>query len=378
MKEKDLYAELGVPRGASADEIKKAYRKLARKYHPDVNPGGRDAEERFKAISEANDILGDPEKRKLYDEFGMAGVQAGFDADRMRAYRERPRGPRRASAGAGWTGASGAGADFGGFEDIFAGIFGERGPTRGPQVGSDLETELDIDLLDAVRGLGTTVSVQRSGVCEGCAGQGTDPAYGMACPECHGLGQTRSGKGPLSVRRNCSRCNGRGRVRTRPCNRCGGSGRSGKVEHLTVHIPPGVDTGSRVRVAGKGSASVGGGPSGDLFIRVRVREHPLLERKGNDLFMDLPITVGEAIGGATVTAPTPDGPVRLRIPSGSQSGRQLRVKGHGVPSLKGGERGDLYLRLVVHVPDQTPAAVRAAAEGLEAGYSRSPRADLRL
>jgi len=374
MKEQDLYAALGVSRSASADEIKKAYRKLARKYHPDVNPGNKQAEERFKAISAAHDVLSDPEKRKLYDEFGMAGVQGGFDADRARAQREQEQNWQR------WGGSSAEG-DFGGygsFEDIFGGVFSGQGQGFGPRRGADLESELEISLTDAIRGVSTGLSLQRPENCTFCGGTGVDQTASAICPECNGQGRVKMGKGPLSITRVCPRCGGSGRISVKPCTRCGGQGQTMHTEHLNVHVPAGVETGSRVRVAGKGAPGTGGKPNGDLFIRIRVRPHPVLERKGNDLYMDVPITVAEAIRGANITVPTPDGQVRVKIPPRSQTGRQLRVKGRGIVHLKGAGRGDLYLRLVVHVPDVDPSTVDDAVSTLETAYRHNPREGLKL
>lgn len=374
MEDKDLYATLGVPRTASTDEIKKAYRRLARKHHPDVNPGNADAGERFKRISEAYDVLGDPEKRKLYDEFGLAGVQAGFNAEQARAH-------RAGAAFRGWETGTGPAGGFGGystFEDLFGDIIGERGFAGRPEPGADVESEIEIDLLDAVRGRSTTISLQRAEACSACSGLGTDVSNATTCSECGGRGRVRVGKGPVAFTRACARCAGLGKTGTRPCAECGGRGQHLVTERLNVHIPAGVDTGSRVRVAGKGGVGVRGGPPGDLFIRVRVRPHPLLERRGDDLFMDLPLTVPEAVFGATIQVPTPDGEVRVRVPAGSQTGRQLRVKGRGVQHLRGKGRGDLYLRLVVHVPEKIDDAVREAVRGIEPGYVKNPRQDLRL
>jgi molecular chaperone DnaJ len=382
MTEKDLYAVLGVSRTASADEIRKAYRKLARTLHPDVNPGNKQAEERFKALSEAYEVLGDPEKRKLYDEFGMAGVQSGFNAEQARAYRDQAAEWQRRRAAGGESGFGGGESGFGGyssFEDIFGDIFGHAGGGREPEMrGADAETELTIDLLDAVRGLSTELTLQRQEACPACDGSGADPTSTTTCPECQGRGTIRMGKGPMSLSRTCPRCGGAGAVSSKPCPTCHGSGRRTTSERLAVKIPPGVDTGSRVRIAGKGSPGVGGAPAGDLYIRVTVRPHPLLERRGNDLYMDLPVTVSEAMLGATIEVPTPDGPVRVKVPAMSQAGRQLRVKGRGVPALRGGTRGDLYLRLRVHVPDrETPAAIEAA-RALDAAYTANPRQGWRL
>jgi len=375
MPDKDLYAVLGVPRTASADAMKKAYRKLARKYHPDVNPSNREAETRFKEISEAYDILGDPEKRKLYDEFGMASVQAGFDAARAREYRDQARAWQQTSE----PGAE-RGEGFGGytrFEDIFGDIFSERTRRAARQRGADAETEIEIDFLDALRGVSTTVTLQRSDECANCGGSGADGASGRECPECGGRGQVRM-RGPVAFTTACRRCGGAGRVDVRACPHCGGRGQTVTTERLAVRIPAGVETGSKVRVAGKGAPGMGGGRRGDLFIRIRVRPHPLLERKGDDVYMDLPITVTEAIFGGSVTVPTPDAAVQVQIPPGSQSGRLLRVRGHGVRHLKGSGRGDLYLRLMIHVPDQRPDAVQAAAKQMEAAYGRNPREGLKL
>jgi len=372
MKEKDLYAALGVPRTASADEIKKIYRKLARKHHPDVNPGSREAEERFKAISEAYDVLGDAQKRKLYDEFGMAGVQSGFDADQARAYREQ------AQAGAA---GGGARAGFGGyenFEDVFGDIFGQGGFRQAPTRGGDVESEFEIGLLDALRGLSTTIAIERPEVCPTCDGSGADPAGATACSECKGQGRVRVGQGPVAFMRTCPRCGGAGRVSLRPCPTCSGSGQRVTTERLHVHIPAGVDNGSRVRVAGKGSPGRAGAPPGDLYIRVKIRPHPLLERRGDDLYLDLPVTVSEAMLGASIEVPTPDGTVRVRVPARSQAGRQLRVRGRGAPQLRGKERGDLYLRLVAYVPDSESAAAVEAARALDVAYGRSPREGWRL
>jgi molecular chaperone DnaJ len=382
MTEKDLYAVLGVSRTASADEIRKAYRKLARTLHPDVNPGNKQAEERFKALSEAYDVLGDAEKRKLYDEFGMAGVQSGFNPEQARAYRDQAaEWQRRAAGGESSFGGQGAEGGFGGyssFEDIFGDIFGNAGGRAPDMRGGDAESELTIDLLDAVRGLSTELTIQRQEACPTCDGSGADPASATTCPECQGRGTIRMGKGPMSMSRTCPRCGGAGKVSTRPCPTCHGSGRRTTSERLAVKIPPGVDTGSRVRIAGKGSPGTGGAPAGDLYIRVTVRPHPLLERRGNDLYMDLPVTVSEAMLGASIEVPTPDGPVRVKVPPLSQAGRQLRVKGRGVPPLRGGERGDLYLRLRVHVPDRESPAAAEAARTLDAAYATNPREGWRL
>lgn len=374
MATRDLYGELGVKRSATAEEIKKAYRKLARKYHPDVNPGNREAEERFKRISFAHDVLSDAEKRKAYDEFGEEGLQAGFDANRAREYK------RAQESMGGFGGMGGGGTRYSSFEDIFGDIFGGGrggGGAAPSEQGADVETTLDIDLLDAIRG--TTASVQLTkpsecAVCHGTGGQGP----GKTCPECRGRGQIKMGGGPMSFGRRCERCNGSGRIPSEPCPACHGRGITEKLEKLNVKIPPGVADGSRIRVAGKGGAGRGGAPPGDLYIVTRVRSHPRLERRDRDLYLQVPVTVGEAMHGATIDVPTPDGAVKLKVPPGSQSGSKLRLRGKGVPAMKGGERGDFYVVLQVHVPPDGDERTREAVKALEASYQGSPRAGLAL
>jgi len=381
---RDLYADLGVKRTATAEEIKKAYRKLARKHHPDVNPGNREAEEKFKRISFAYDALSDADKRKAYDEFGMDGLQSGFDADRAREYKRA----QQAYAGGFGRGARDFGGDdeafaggrYSSFEDIFGDLFGGRGegPTQAAaQRGPDLESTLEIDLLSAIRGTTATISLTKPVECPTCHGAGVE-GEGSTCPDCNGTGQTKVGTGPLSFNRRCPRCGGSGRINRRPCSQCAGSGRIEKVERLNVKIPPGVDDGSRIRLAGKGGAGVGGAPPGDLYIVTKVRPHPRLERRGLDLTLQVPVTVGEAMHGASIDVPTPDGTVKLKVPPGSQSGTKLRLRGKGVPEMKGSGRGDLYVVLMVQVPTDGTEKVRDAVTVLEDSYARNPRDGLRL
>ncbi len=325
MATRDLYAELGVKRTASAEEIKKAYRKLARKYHPDVNPGNREAEERFKQISFAHDTLSDAEKRRVYDEFGIDGLRAGFDPARAREYQ------RGQSAGADFEG--GGFGRYGSFEDILGDLFGGAGgrAARGgmrAERGPDLEYALDLDFLAAVRGTTVQISLVKPVECDVCHGTGAE-GTGKTCPDCKGRGKTKVGSGPISFERQCPRCGGSGRIDLTACRQCRGQGRVEKTERLKVKIPAGVDDGSRIRLAGKGGAGIGGAPAGDLYIVTRIKPHPHLERHGLDLYLDLPITVGEAIQGANVEVPTPDGTVKLKVPPGSQSGAKLRLRGKG-------------------------------------------------
>src|SRR5262245_18257155 len=353
--DKDLYAILGLSKGASADEVRKAYRKLARKFHPDVNPGDKQAEERFKDLSLANDILSDEKKRALYDEFGMEGLQAGFDAGRAREYK------RWAESGQGFAfgGGPGGGFDFGfemprggrrrgataaderGFADILNEMFG--GAQEQPQHanGQDIEYPIEVDLLDALRGTRTMVTVRRP----------------TPCPTCKGTG----------------------RVGRRACTACGGTGTVETRERLSVKIPAGVNEGSSVRVAGKGGAGHNGGKPGDLYFVVHVRPHPFLQREGQDLVMEVPVTAPEAMRGATIMVPTLAGRVQMKVPPGSESGQRLRLRGRGAPDLKGGEPGDLYVRLMIHVPrGANLEELREALDALERAYHEDPRAALSL
>jgi molecular chaperone DnaJ len=353
-KEKDLYAVLGVSKDASTDDIKKAYRKLARKYHPDLNPNNKQAEERFKELSVAQDVLTDAGKRKLYDEFGAESLQSGFDPERAREYK------RWADSGGGFSFRGGPGGggfegfefrggnarrqrgqtgeDARGFADILNEMFGGAAGPAPQENGSDIETPVEVDFLDALRGTQTQISVRRP----------------VACPECSGTG--RKGR--------------------RACTNCGGTGATEQRERLTVKIPAGVGDGARVRVRGKGGAGRGGKP-GDLYFIVKVRPHPLIQRDGQDLTIEVPITVGEAMQGGTISVPTPDGRVQLKVPKGSQSGQRLRLSGRGVHDPKGGGRGDLYVRLMVQVPKNGGSdRLKDAVAALESAYGEDPRAHL--
>jgi len=386
----DLYQLLGVSRGASEDEIKKAYRKLARKYHPDVNPGNKAAEEKFKQVSAAFEVLSNSEKRKMYDEFGEDAAKLGYDpkkAEAFRAYRDAA--ARGGGSGAGFPGGMPDAEGFdigdilgdlfrnrraqgqGGMEDLFG-----REEPEGPSRGEDLHTQVRLSLREAVTGTERSLSVTRPGRCPKCKGSGHFGKPGT-CKTCGGSGKIRQGRGPLSMTSTCPTCHGSGKVAP-PCDRCGGSGRIEETTRVTVKIPPGVQTGSQVRVPGQGAAGILGGPPGDLFLEAQVEPHPLVRREGDDLYVPLQVTVPEAMLGAEVRAPTFTGEVTLTVPPHSQSGRKLRLKGQGVPSLKGNGRGDLYFELRVQVPEKTTAEVKAAAETLAQGYQHDVRADLRL
>jgi molecular chaperone DnaJ len=356
MADRDFYKILGVERGASDDDIRKAYRKLARKYHPDINPGNKEAENKFKDISVANDVLSDPQKRKLYDEFGEQGLASGFDADKARTYKQWQEQASRTRPGGG-PGAGGFRGGYGGqefnFEDLgdifgdLGGMFGGARGTRGraartgPQRGNDIDAAMDVDFLDAVRGFQTAFTIERPVECGTCHGTGLKP------------GSTSD-----------------------PCPTCGGAGRVMRQETVRVNVPPGAEESKRIRVPGKGEAGLRGGPAGDLYISPRIRPHPLLGREGRDLIMELPITVGEAVNGGTVTVPTPSGPVNVKVPPAAQSGQRLRVRGKGVPAHGKSPAGDLYLNLMVHVPDD--GVPRDAVEKIDQAYKEDVRKNVRL
>jgi molecular chaperone DnaJ len=374
MAERDYYQILGVQRGASQDDIRKAYRKLARKHHPDINPGNKEAENRFKEISVAYDVLGDEQKRKLYDEFGEAGLAAGFDAEKARSYQQW----QQQSGGAG----GGYQFDMDDLSELFGGFGGMGGSARrtrqGPMRGEDIESSMEIDFLDAVRGFQTSITLQRPVTCETCHGSGTKPGSNpTSCPECGGSGSKSVAQGPLQFRQTCPRCMGTGKLPGDPCTVCRGAGRVLRAETIRVNIPPGAEPSKRIRLHGKGEAGVRGGPAGDLYIVPRIRPHPLLTRSGKDLSMELPITIGEAVRGATVEVPTPLGKLNVKIPAGAQSGQQLRLKGKGVSAHGQSSAGDLYLRLMVRVPKDNNIADEVI-ETIDRAYAEDVRKDLRL
>jgi molecular chaperone DnaJ len=371
----DYYRVLGVARTATQDEIKKAYRKLARKHHPDVNQGNKAAEEKFKQLSGAFEVLSDPKKRAMYDEFGDDAAKMGFDpkkAEAYRAYREQASSPS----------SSGPEGNFD-LGDIFGDIFGRNsdgGPFRaraeGPSRGEDLHTRVRVTLREAVTGTERTLAIDRPEECKKCHGTG-HIGKPKTCPTCAGSGRIKQGRGPLSLSTTCPNCGGSGKVAPR-CDVCGGSGVVENTVRVTVKIPPGVQNGSQVRLPGQGAAGTHGGPPGDLYLETDVEPHPLVRRDGDDLTMELPVTVPEAMAGAEVHVPTFSGNVTVSVPAGSQAGRKLRLKGQGVPALKGSGRGDLYLELKVLVPERPTAEAKAAAEALRPAYKGDVRSGLRL
>ncbi|HMK36902.1 MAG TPA: J domain-containing protein [Desulfomonilaceae bacterium] len=375
----DLYGVLGVKRDASVNEIKKAYRKLARKYHPDVNPGNKEAEEKFKAISYANEVLSDSEKRKIYDEFGEDGLKSGFDPEQARQYRQW----RQAGGGSGREyftdfGDQGS-AKYAGFEDIFSDLFGGRAAAaRGPGRGQDVESSLEVDFLTALRGGTTRIILQKNQPCSRCGGTGRiSSGADTVCKTCKGTGQTKVAQGPFNFSQTCPDCGGTGRG-GEMCSACQGTGVVPGSETIDVNIPAGVDDGSRIRLAGKGQPGLAGGPPGDLFIITKVRPHPVFKREGDSLNVEIPVTIKEAMNGAEVTVPTPTGSVQLKIPPGTKSGQRLRLKGKGVPNLKTKTPGDMFVTVRVQIPVTKDAEALEAAAILDRYYHGDLRRDIRL
>src|SRR6516164_6595582 len=369
----DYYELLGVSRKASAKDIRTAFRKLARKYHPDLNPGDKAAEEKFKQLQEAYDVLSDTKKRQMYDQYGFYSENV-------------PTGDYGAAPDSGGENVNFdfGGFDFGGqqgsgstFRDLFGQFFGGR---RGAAVeaehqpGGDLEYQMEIDFWDAVRGAVKKLQITRLDACETCHGTGAvgTPA---TCPTCNGTGSIQQTAGKMRFNVPCTRCGGTGKLRT-ACRTCGGEGRVRRAETIDVRIPVGVANGGRVRVPGKGNAGTMGAPSGDLYLRVVVRPHPFFERRGNDLYVRVPVTVAEATLGAKIEVPTMDGRALVRIPPGTNSGKTLRLREKGVPSARNGARGDQYVEIQVVVPQPTDERVRTLMKDLEKVSPEDPRKDL--
>ncbi len=375
---KNFYEVLGVKKDATQDEIKKTYRKLARKWHPDVNPGSKEAEQKFKEISQAYDCLGDEKKRKLYDEFGEEGLQTGFDAGKARQYKQWSQFQQQAR--------SAGGESFGRYhryEDIFGDVFEFGGAQRGtrsemPLQGRDMEHELTIDLISALKGFETELAMQKAKVCDQCQGSGMDPKSRITtCSACGGSGRTNVARGPMQFTKPCPACKGHGQT-GQTCPGCSGNGQVLGLERIRVVVPQGVKEGSKVRVAGKGEPGTMGGPPGDLYLVIRIQPHPVLKREEDDLHMEVPVTVREAMAGGTVILPTIDGEVSLKIPPGSQSGQTLKLRGKGAPNAKTKKRGDLMVKLIIKVPKTDNKEILEAAERMDRFYSEDPRAGIRL
>jgi molecular chaperone DnaJ len=362
MAKEDFYQTLGVKRDAKPEEIKKAYRRLARKHHPDVNPGDKSAEERFKQITEAHDVLSDPKKRKVYDRFGQYSEQLADAA--ARGATPGGEGAGRGGvpfdfAGFDWsnvnTSASSSGGGGSSFRDIFSELFGggkqEKEPPRPmPRKGEDIEMPLALSFEEAVTGLTTNITVNRSEQCSRCNGAGDTGGNPIVCPTCHGSGQVQRASGRMRFAQECPDCGGAGKRRP-PCALCNGKGVVPKTEQVKVRIPAGVDTGSRVRVPGKGEGGRMGAPAGDLYIITNVGKHQHFTRKGDNIYVTVPITVSEAALGARIEVPTVEGKAQLRIPPGTQSGQRFRLRERGVPSLRNPQaRGDQFVDVQVTLP----------------------------
>jgi molecular chaperone DnaJ len=403
---KDYYEILGVKKSASADEIRKAFRKLARKYHPDVNPGDKSAEEKFKALSEANDVLSDPKKRKIYDQVGF--YSDNIDPATAEAYARA--GSSGGGGGGGFPGGFGGspqdggqgvpfdfgGFDFsdlvdnaqrgrksgggGGFRDIFGSIFGGgqgagRAAEVGPEPGSDLEYQVNVPFWTAIRGGVMRLNITRQDVCANCHGQGFLEAPGK-CPECNGTGHITQTGGRMKFNVQCPRCHGTGKNLT-TCPTCHGEGTVSKTEPLEVRIKAGTRDGQRIRIPGKGNAGVHGGPPGDLYAIIRTQEHPIFRRDGDDIYLTVPVSATEGALGAKIEVPTIDGRALLKIPPGTQCGQKLRLREKGVPSAtKEGARGDEIVEITVTVPMPRDERTKELLRELAKLNPEDPRAEL--
>ncbi len=375
----DYYELLGVPRKASAKDIRTAFRKLARKYHPDLNPGDKSSEEKFKQLQEAYDVLSDSKKRQTYDQYGFysdnippGGPGSGYGTGDERANVNFDFGGFDFGGGSGPAGGGSSFRDL--FSQFFSGGRGRAGMEPEHEPGGDLEYQIEIDFWDSVRGAVKKVSVTRLDACETCRGTGAVGSPQM-CSTCQGTGTIQQAAGKMRFNVPCTRCGGTGKLRT-ACRTCGGEGRVRRTETIDVRIPAGVANGGRVRIPGKGNAGTIGAHEGDLYLRVVVRPHEFFERRGNDLFTKVPVTVSEATLGAKIEVPTIDGRSIVRIPPGTNSGKTLRLREKGVPSARSGARGDQYVEIQVIVPQPTDERVRNLMKELENVAPSDPRKDL--
>ena len=384
----DYYETLGVPRKADTEEIRRAYRKLARKYHPDLNPGDKSAEERFKGVQEAFDVLGDSKKRQMYDQFGFysengfagagpggpgggQGPHPGFDFSGF-DYSDF-----RSGAGAGAGAGGRRGEPGGGFRDIFSQFFGGRGGAQHaePEKGGDLEYVMDIDFWQAIKGTTARVNINRYEVCSTCHGSGTSGSGEVTCPQCKGTGNVSQMAGAMRFNLTCPRCGGSGRLRN-ACPTCGGDGRVTHTETVEIRIPPGARSGSRLRVPGKGNAGTMGAPPGDLYINTKVEDHPFFKREGDNIEIRVPITVSEAALGSKIEVPTIDGRTLLKIPQGTKNGQRFRLREKGVPNSRTGVRGDQIVEVAIEAPDPRDERTRELLRELAKLHPEDPRADI--
>jgi molecular chaperone DnaJ len=334
MAKRDFYEILGVAKGASEDEIKKSYRKLAMKYHPDRNPDNKEAEEKFKEVKEAYEMLTNPEKREAYDRYGHAGVDPN-------------------------SGMGGMGGGAGGFGDAFGDIFGDifgggrGGRSAGPQVyrGADLRYNLEITLEQAANGFDTTIRVPSWDKCDTCHGSGAKPGtQPVTCTTCAGHGQVRMQQGFFSVQQTCPKCHGSGKIIPEPCAACGGAGRIKRNKTLEVKIPAGIDNGMRIRSSGNGEPGTNGGPAGDLYVEIHIKPHTVFQREGDDLHCEMPISFSKAALGGEIEVPTLTGKVSFTVPEGTQTGKTFRLKGKGIKNVRSGYTGDLFCHVIVETP----------------------------
>lgn len=361
MSKQDYYELLGVDKGASEAELKSAYRKLAMKYHPDRNPDDKEAEQKFKEVSEAYDVLKDPDKRAAYDRFGHSAFEGG-----------------------GGPGGAGGDFDFSNFSDIFDDLFGDfmgarRGGGSRPNRGADLRYNLEISLEDAFNGKQQTIHVTKNESCESCNGTGAEPGTGVeSCGTCRGMGKIRMQQGFFTVERPCHTCHGAGTVIKSPCKKCNGAGKVRKDKDLSVNIPAGVEEGTRIRLNGEGEAGDRGGPPGDLYIFLSVQPHPFFRREGADIFCRVPVRMTTAALGGTVDVPTLEGgKARVTVPSGSQAGDQFRLKGKGMKVMRSNARGDMYVQITVETPRNLNKKQRDMLKQFDAtsGKDNSPESD---
>ena len=363
MSKRDYYTVLGVERNASEEDLKKAYRRLAMKYHPDRNPDDKEAEASFKEVKEAYEVLSNAQKRAAYDQFGHAGIDPS------------------AAAGAG---AGGFHAGAGGFADIFGDVFGDifgggRRGHAGPQRGSDLRYTLDLSLEDAIKGTEIKIRVPTYDTCDVCQGSGAKPGTSpVTCQTCGGHGQVRMQQGFFSVQQTCPNCHGSGTTISDPCHKCHGQGRVETTKTLSVKVPAGVDDGDQIRLAGEGEAGEKGGPAGDLYVQMRLKKHPVFHREEDDLYCEMPVSFITAALGGELTVPTMDGKASIKIPAGTQSEKLFRLKGKGVRNVRSGHVGDLYCRVSVETPVNLSTRQKELLNELnesllEGGAKHSPR-----
>jgi len=351
---RDYYEILGIKKDASQDEIKKAFRRLARKHHPDLNPGDKAAEQKFKEMNEAYGVLSDQKKRAEYDQFGKTSFEPG----------------------AGFEGFQTHGFDFGGSGDIFSDLFGGFGDgarfhEEAPLKGHDIEARLDISLEEAYKGVTKPITLTREVPCKSCGGAGAETS--KSCSSCRGTGSIQQKRGFFNLNQPCPSCKGSGRIITKVCSACRGNGSTVSNESIKVKIPPGAYTGSRVRLKGIGGAGTKGGPAGNLYIELAVRPHPVFKREGNDIYVEVPVTVGEAILGGKIRVPTLDGNVTMTLPAGTDSGRKFKLKGKGVPAMKTGVKGDEFAVIKIVVPKTTSVKTKEALKEVEKAYEEKHR-----